>query len=71
MAKLILTSWDGRPAVINSSGTKAVAIHRPGSDWVSVDALDVFNSGKVVSDPEVFMRKFSKRFGSFKIPSEL
>ena len=40
MPKPVFTSWDGRPAIVMSDASVAVAIIEPGGDWEEVDAMD-------------------------------
>ncbi len=72
MSKLIFTSWDGRPAIVDTLGLSALAIVEPGGDWVPVDAGDVFTSARVIPGDETdFKAVFEERFGSFNIPEKL
>ncbi len=67
----IFTNWDGRPAIVDSLGLKALAILKPGGDWVPVDACDVFSSARVISGGEAsFKAIFEPIFGSFSIPKK-
>ena len=52
MSDIIFLSWDGRPAIVDSSGESALAILSPGTDWVAVSGPDVFRSGEVIMDEE-------------------
>lgn len=64
----ILTNWDGRPAVLFSAAdNQALAMLKPDSDWVPVDALDVFDSAHVVNSEADFKSLF-KHFGEFSVP---
>lgn len=65
---MIFVNWDGRPA-ISISPLEAVAIVRPGGDWISVDAEDVFNTGGVISTEDDFRAKFEGSFGKFSLPN--
>jgi hypothetical protein len=69
MAKPVFTNWDGRPAIVMSDASEAVAIIEPGGDWEEVDALDVLSTAPVISSADAFRRIFSRRFGSFSIPT--
>ncbi|MAK13191.1 MAG: hypothetical protein CMN43_01110 [SAR116 cluster bacterium] len=71
MSDIIFLSWDGRPAIVDSSGESALAILSPGTDWVAVSGPDVFRSGEVIMDEESFRLKFADRFGSFNIPKHI
>jgi hypothetical protein len=42
--------WDSRPGVLSDDHAKAFAILEPGEDWSPVDALDVRESGAIMSE---------------------
>jgi hypothetical protein len=68
MKKPILTNWDGRPAVLFSTAdNQALALLKPDSDWVQVDALDVADSAGVVNSEADFKSMF-EHFGQFSVP---
>jgi len=58
---MMLVDWDGRPA-ISFSAVSAYAILEPEGSWVEVDAADVSNSGKVISDKPSFHATFSDQY---------
>ena len=70
MTKPVFTNWDGRPAIVMSDASEAVAIIEPGGDWEEVDALDVLTTAPVISSADAFLRIFSKSFGAFSIPAK-
>ena len=60
--KIILVSWDGRPAIAYPNGL-AVAILAPGDFWEPVDGNDVFNTAKVIATGDDFKEKFFETYG--------
>ena len=59
---VLLCSSDGRPAVSYSSN-KAVALLAPGVTWVSVDAVDVRHTAKVIATGQQFKEEFAALYG--------
>ena len=70
MTSPVFTDWDGRPAVLFSdSRGEALALLKPGGDWVPVDALDVFHTARVLDSAEALKSWFASGFGDFDIPT--
>jgi hypothetical protein len=42
--------WDNRPGVLSDDSSKAFAVLELAEDWTPVDALDVRNSGALMSE---------------------
>ncbi|MCZ4351520.1 hypothetical protein O4H61_03235 [Roseovarius aestuarii] len=69
MSERVLVDWDGRPAVLFSVARgEAMALLERGAEWVSVDADDVFSTGRVVSDETALRARFASTFGGFTVP---
>lgn len=56
----VFTDWDGRPAVLVSND-EAFAVLR--GSWTKVDELDVFSSGRVMSEGR-FRAAFAEELAS-------
>ena len=67
---MMFINWDGRPA-LSFSPSQAIAILKPGGEWVSVNVADVWHTGRVIPDEALFRSQFSSRFGDFEIPTKL
>jgi hypothetical protein len=57
-------NWDDRPAVLGESEARAML--KPNSDWVNVDAWDVWSTAGIMS--EAAWRERFKSFGELSPP---